>query len=74
MEIKIKPITRTIDTLSISNVSVKLNKSASVVVSLSGDINESKIVDLTSQEYDAWGSDDDYIYDLILSKLGLEKA
>jgi hypothetical protein len=25
-------------------------------------------------EYDAWGSDDNYLYDLILSKLGLERA
>jgi hypothetical protein len=29
---------------------------------------------INEAEYEAWGSDDNYIYDLILSKLGLEKA
>lgn len=35
---------------------------------------ESLICTIEGSEYDAWGSDDNYIYDLILSKLGYERV
>lgn len=31
-------------------------------------------IELTQEEYDGWGTDDNYIYDLVLSKLGVVKA
>ena len=65
-------------TINVSNVKVSLGVfpeesmvRASVYYT---DINKVDNVTIQGAEYDAWGSDDNYIYDLILSKLGLQKA
>lgn len=73
MKIQIKPITKTMNELSIVKISVVADNSAQALVVLSGDMEESKLVDITPEEYAQWGSDDNYIADLVLSKLGLEK-
>ena len=73
--IKIKPVNYSLDTLQIINVVVQLDKSAYVVCSVKGEqISISYNIELTPEEYNAWGNDDNYIVDLLMSKLGLEKA
>lgn len=73
--IKIKPVNYSIDTLEIINVGVELGKFAYVNCIIKGDnITINNTIDITEEEYTAWGSDDDYIVDLLLSKLSLEKA
>ena len=73
--IKIKPVNYPVDTLNIISVGVALNRIAYISCSLSGkDITINHNIELTPEEYSAWGNDDNYIVDLILSKLGLEKA
>ena len=73
--IKIKPVNYSLDTLEIMNIGVQLNKSAYVNCSVKGEkITNHHNIELTAEEYSAWGNDDNYIVDLILSKLGLEKA
>jgi hypothetical protein len=78
MKIAIKPITKTLNTFELSNISVVVNNqfgnSAQITSRIYGDITEVKIIDITPEEYAAWGTDDNYIYDLVLSKLGLERA
>lgn len=76
MKVKIKPITKTIDTMEIVNISVSIKSGnptiAQVLVRLSGDINETKTVDLTPEEYSLWGDNDEYILSVILTRLNLE--
>jgi hypothetical protein len=80
MKIQIKPIIKTINFLEISNISIvidaagRIENRAQIYVKLTGDITESKLVDLTTEEYAAWGEDDNYLLGLVISKLGLEKA
>ena len=74
-KIKIKPVNYTLDTLHITNVGVQLNKTAYVNCMVIGEKNTNPYsIELTADEYAAWGNDDNYIVDLVLSKLGLEKA
>lgn len=74
MVIEIKPVVRTAEivdiSLTINNNSVNVN----VCLFRPNSIMESTNLVIEGAEYDAWGSDDNYIYDLILSKLGLERA
>jgi hypothetical protein len=71
--IKIKPVNYSIDTLEIINIGVELGKFAYVNCIIKGDkITINNTIDLTPEEYNAWGNDDNYIVDLLLSKLGLE--
>lgn len=73
--IKIKPVNYSLDTLEIINVGVQLDKIAYVNCMVKGEkIINNHTIDLTPDEYAAWGNDDNYIVDLLLSKLGLEKA
>lgn len=76
MKVKIKPITKTIDTMEIVNISVSIKSGnptiAQVLVKLSGDINETKMIDLTPEEYSLWGDNDEYILSVILTRLNLE--
>lgn len=73
--IKIKPVNYSLDTLEIINVGVQLDKTAYVNCMVKGEkIINNHTIDLTPDEYAAWGNDDNYIVDLLLSKLGLEKA
>lgn len=79
MKIQIKPqvVSYTLDNVSIWNTSVVLGETASFSVAVSSETREgeyARTIWLTQDEYNAWGDNDDYIVDLILSKLGLEKA
>ena len=73
--IKIKPVNYSLDTLEIINVGVQLDKTAYVNCMVKGEkITNHHTIELTADEYSSWGTDDNYIIDLILSKLGVEKA
>ena len=73
--IKIKPVNFPVDTLNIINVGILLDKSALISCSVNGEqITINYTIELTADEYAEWGNDDNYIVDLILSKLALEKA
>lgn len=79
MKIQIKPqvVSYTLDNVSIWNTSVVLGETASFSVAVSSETKEgeyARTIWLTKEEYDAWGNDDNYIVDLVLSKLDLEKA
>jgi len=74
-KIKIKPVNYSVDLLEIYNVSLRLNKTANITCGIVGEkVSIGYSFDLTEEEYTAWGNDDNYIVDLLLSKLGLEKA
>lgn len=73
--IKIKPVNYSVDKLVIHNISTQINKSATIFCSVIGEkINLGYNIELTADEYSAWGNDDNYIIDLLLSKLDVEKA
>lgn len=73
--IKIKPVNYSTDTLDIFGVSLQLNKTAQISCAVRSEtLHIPYTIELTADEYAAWGNDDNYIVDLILSKLGLEKA
>jgi hypothetical protein len=73
--VKIKPVTFSITELEISPVVVTLNNSANINCRLFNDeISKYFNLELTPEEYSNWGNDDEYITNLVLSKLGLEKS
>jgi|TARA_B110000967_G_C18671031_1_gene453039 hypothetical protein len=56
---------------------VVLNSHATIVVHLldaNGNLLDNKFVKIEGEEYDNWSSDDNYIVDLALTKLGLTKS
>jgi hypothetical protein len=72
-KIQIKPITRQITDIRVSlNIDTE-GKMVYASIYYDGTMDISNIT-IQGDEYDAWGSDDNYIYDLILSKAGLQKA
>lgn len=75
-QLKINPISIQITDLNLS-VEYQLNKRAYIHYNLK--TSNERVVDngsilLTEEEFSAWGQDDTYIEDLVLSKLGLERA
>lgn len=72
-QIQIKPVT-----IEVSNVRISIDISTEQKLVRATvyfqHLLDSRLIIIEGAEYDAWGSDDNYIYDLILSKLGLEKA
>lgn len=72
MKIEIKPITKQIENVNI-NIDIIPSLSKAVANVQYEGITESQIIAIEGAEYDAWGSDDNYIYDLILSKAGLQR-
>jgi hypothetical protein len=73
-----KTITTVTDVTSIEIESgvVVLNTSAKFTVRLldsNGSLIDIKFVELSGQDYDNWGSDDDYVVSYILSELGMSK-
>jgi hypothetical protein len=79
MKVQIKPVTKISTEVELNIVvftdPIENNRTkASATVKLLGEgIFDTKSVIIEADEYDAWGSDDNYIYDLILSKVGLER-
>lgn len=66
--------TYTISKIEISVVNITLFESVTISVFLKdvdNNLIDTTYFTLKNEEYDNWGSDDDYILDLILSKLGL---
>ena len=77
MKTQIKPIARIMDTIEIKNVSIVVKEggnTAQVSALLTGEISEMEFIDLTPEEYALWGDDDNYILNLVITKLGLERA
>ena len=74
--ISIQPKQETFDTLIIEGVQIRTNEA---IVAFQMRYTQSEytitgIVEITPEEYEQWGTDDNYIYDLVLSKLGLVEA
>ena len=66
-----------VNQVKISNILVNLGTNASfdvTVFDITGAPILSKSLSLTPDEYNKWGDDDDYINDLAIQKLGLEKV
>jgi len=79
VDIQTKEITTTnqVVKIEIDDIQVTLDDSAKIVVRLLNDSDNLvniEIVDVTGDEYNAWGTDDSYIIDLVLTKLGMTKA
>jgi hypothetical protein len=73
--IKIKPVIHSLQTLDIFGISLQLNKTASVSCAVRSEtLHIPYNIELTEEEYSAWGNDDNYIVELVISKLGLEIA
>ena len=75
MEVRIKPITITIPTIKI-DVDYKLGGVCIALYRLfdsEGNQYTNGNIILTAEEVAAWGTDDNYIVNLILSKLGIER-
>lgn len=68
--------TQTISKVDILEGTIELNKSVRFGVRLM-DSNENVIshqnITISGEEYENWGSDDNYIENLILTKLGVQK-
>lgn len=75
MNIKIKPKHIELTEVLITSVSVSLEKTAYITGLISGiELSQTFTIQLTQEEYNAWGDNDDYLINLVLTKLGLEKA
>lgn len=78
MKIEIKPIAKQATSLEMDVLVINsaLNETkAHITYKIVGDgVMIPGTLLIEGAEYDAWGSDDNYIYDLVLSKLGLERA
>ena len=75
MNIKIKPKHIELTEVLITSVSVNLEKNANITGLISGaKLSQTFNIQLTQEEYDAWGDNDDYLINLVLTKLGLERA
>ena len=74
MKIEIKPFVR-----SASNIDIDISvHDDSAMANCTLTYDNSRIVEIINvkiegEEYAAWGSDDSYIYNLILSKIGAER-
>ena len=74
--IKIAPISVEITEIKI-HLDYSLNSNARIHYALihsNGIPYNQGVITLTEEEFKAWGTDDDYIEDLILSKLNLQRA
>lgn len=75
MNIKIKPKNIELTEVLITSVSVSLDKTAYITGLITGtELSQTFNIQLTQEEYNAWGDNDDYLINLVLTKLGLERA
>jgi hypothetical protein len=67
--------TSIINNIKIKIMNIDLFKSITLCVSLLNNNKnvENKIIKITDAEYTNWGNDDNYIVNLVLTKLGLSK-
>ncbi len=71
---KVITTSRTVKSIEIDSVQVKLNESATFVVKQldeNGQLIGVEMVQMTGADYTGWGSDDTYVTNFILTKLGL---
>jgi hypothetical protein len=54
---------------AIKDIIITLNKSAKFIVILYGDDTDVVDIEMTTEEYQNWGSDDDYVIQFIKNKL-----
>jgi hypothetical protein len=75
MEIKVKAVLRTLDTLNIQGVYINIDKSAYVSCILKNEdgLYESYNLVMDAETYAGWGSDDNYVINWVMKELGLEK-
>ena len=68
--------TDTINNIKISTCRIELFKSITVRVGLYTDnkLIDNRMIDITGTDYTNWGNDDNYIVNLVLTKLNLTKA
>jgi hypothetical protein len=72
----------TLDTPVVTKIEIEvmemaLNSHVSFIVrylNLAGNLLDNKFVKIEGDEYNAWGDDDNYITNLVLTKLGLTKT
>lgn len=64
-----------VNNIKIKIMNVDLFKSITICVSLLNNNKnvDNKILKITGEEYTNWGNDDNYIINLVLTKLGLSK-
>ena len=60
---------KTFTEFSIKDIRINLNNSAKFIVILYGDQVEVTEISMTPEEYDLWGSDDNYVINFIKGKL-----
>lgn len=66
----------TIDSVSIRVIDYQLNSSVTVQVyinDISNNVIDIQTIKIEGEEYDNWGSDDSYLENLVLQKLGYER-
>lgn len=66
----------TIDSVSIRVIDYQLNSSVTVQVYINDILNnviDIQTIKIEGEEYDNWGSDDSYLENLVLQKLGYER-
>jgi len=75
-KIKVQPQTAIYDTLLIGGVNIAYGEGYVMAALQSADTDcvITYNVKITPEEYNLWGTDDTYIEDLILSKIGLVRA
>jgi hypothetical protein len=75
MEIKVKAVLRTLDTLNIEGVYINIDKSAYISCILKNEdgLYESYNLVMDAETYAGWGSDDNYVINWVMKELGLEK-
>jgi len=75
-KISIKPVTKTLDSLLIMSVRVNLDKSAQIVCELTNSIDVSVQYNLTmdTTAYNAWGENDEYVIQWVMTQLGVQPA
>lgn len=75
IRIEIQPVNYSVSAVTISNVIVSLDQTAQIGGFVIGDVVSVPYqVNLSQEEYAAWGTDDNYINDLVITKLGYTKA
>jgi hypothetical protein len=72
-QIQINPITKQVNSVRVA-IDIAPDKGMAVATVYYEGMIDGSTIFIEGAEYDAWGTDDNYIYDLILSKLGLQKA
>lgn len=66
---KVVTKTMTYTEFAIKDIIITLNETARFIIILYGDDTDVVDIEMTAEEYEAWGSDDGYVIQLIKNKL-----